>query len=633
MPLGLTQKLVMGMGGLLALTAATCAISLSLMAKTSNNVATLLDTTMAEAMYADETSISILQARRSEKDFFLRRDPKYIDRVGEAVADVKTSLGEIVELGANTERVALAQRGLEAGDRYLASIQALGEAYEARGLTHELGREGELRAAVHALETDLQDVDRDDLRVLMLMARRHEKDYLLRGDEKYLGRVDERLAEFAAAAGDVDEETQARWSGLWKTYASALRALAEAEDHIAARGEAARAASHEIEEIVEEIYTGAIAGVAPARQSLAETEAKAKTLLIGVLVSSVLFAAIVAWATVRSVVGSIRPVVARAGEIADGDLTGEALPVRTKDELGRLAGAINSMSKSLVDLVREIDSASSDVSAMSEEVAAGSTESAEQAREQESQSTQVSAAVTQMSASIEEVASQSTAVATSASEAGRNASEGELVVGETVQVIRGLAERMGVLGGVMDRLGERSEQIGAIIGVINDIAEQTNLLALNAAIEAARAGEHGRGFAVVADEVRKLADRTTEATAQVTDSVRSIQEDTRSAVQEMEDSRSRIGVGVEAAERAGESLGAITRSSGEVAGMVQSIAAATQEQTMAADEIAKALENTRASNEQSALGAAMAARAAVNLSDRSNSLRALIRSFRVNPAS
>ncbi len=630
MRLGLSQKLALGMGGLLALVGSACVIGLVVMARTGQATDRLLDTTIAEARFAEAGELALLNARRGEKHFLLRKDPAYIAKVSDSVGRLKESLSSVVGVSADAGRVAAAERGLASADRYLESIEALAAAYEERGLDHESGREGELRRAVHALETDLKEVERDDLRVLMLMARRHEKDYLLRGDEKYLAQVEQRLGEFVVATGDVEQATRDRWNGLWQTYAGALRALVDAEKRIAERSETARAAAHEIEGIVGEISEGAMAGVGPAREELSDTRSRARSMLLGVLGFGVLFAAGVAWLTIRSVVGSIRPVVARAGEIASGDLTGEPLDVLTSDELGRLTLAINEMSGALAGLVREIGSAASDVESMSGEVAAGSLESAEQAREQEAQAAQVSAAVTEMSASIEEVAGQSTSVAESASDAGRNASEGERVVGETVSVIRGLAERIETLGGVMNRLGDRSEQIGSIIGVINDIADQTNLLALNAAIEAARAGEHGRGFAVVADEVRKLADRTTEATAQVTESIRSIQEDTRSAVGEMEESRSRIGEGVSAAERAGGSLGAITRSSGAVAGMVQSIAAATQQQATAAEEISRTLDAIRASNEQSAAGAAMSAQAATSLSDRAARLRSLVGSFRVS---
>jgi methyl-accepting chemotaxis protein len=629
MNIGLRQRLGLGMGVLFALTASACVIGLVVMARTSGATDRMLDVTIAEARLGESAERAVLQARRGEKDFLLRRDPAYLDRVRGSVGTLRGDLAAIAGLTTSAERRGLAEEGLGLAETYLESIEALGEAYVERGLSHEAGREGALRAAVHALETDLEGVERDDLRVLMLMARRHEKDFLLRGDRTYLERVEARLAEFELASADVDAPTRERWGGLWRDYADALAALVEAESVIAERGEAARGASRAIEEKVTEIYTGAAAEVEPAQAALASMRSGARAMLVGVLVVSLVVAALVAWVTVRSIVRSIRPVLARADEIASGDLTGEALEVRTTDELGRLSLAVNRMSGSLTELVTRINETAVDVRSMSSDVASGSQETAAQAQEQEAQAGQVSAAVTEMSASFEEVAGQSSSAAQAATEAGSIADEGAGVVRETVETIRGLADRIRSLDGVMERLGSTSEKIGSIVEVINEIAEQTNLLALNAAIEAARAGEHGRGFAVVADEVRKLAERTTEATEEVSDSIRGIQDDTRSAVDEMRDSRERIDSGVTLTERAGSALGRITERSGEVARMVQSIAAATEQQAAAAEEISRSVDAIRVSNEQSAAGSAQAASASTMLDDRAAELQRLVGSFRV----
>ncbi len=178
-------------------------------------------------------------------------------------------------------------------------------------------------------------------------------------------------------------------------------------------------------------------------------------------------------------------------------------------------------------------------------------------------------------------------------------------------------------------LGKKGEQIGQIIEVINDIAEQTNLLALNAAIEAARAGEHGRGFAVVADEVRKLAERTTTATEEVARSIKEIQSETDGAVRTIEAGSQRVAKGVELANSAGEALSQIVATSQTVAGMVQSIAAAAEQQSAASEQISRSIEQINAVTLESTQGATQAAQAASQLSQQAETLQALVGRFKV----
>jgi methyl-accepting chemotaxis protein len=181
----------------------------------------------------------------------------------------------------------------------------------------------------------------------------------------------------------------------------------------------------------------------------------------------------------------------------------------------------------------------------------------------------------------------------------------------------------------VEALGVRGEQIGSIIATINDIADQTNLLALNAAIEAARAGEHGRGFAVVADEVRKLAERTTQATNEVSSSIQAIQSETRAAVERMEEGVAEVVKGVELAGTAGQSLTMIVNSSGEVTHMIQSIAAAAEEQSAAAEQVSRSVEAIAIETRETTEGTRQAVQAAADLSNRAESLRRLVSQFKV----
>ncbi|MFO0492942.1 MAG: methyl-accepting chemotaxis protein, partial [bacterium] len=212
---------------------------------------------------------------------------------------------------------------------------------------------------------------------------------------------------------------------------------------------------------------------------------------------------------------------------------------------------------------------------------------------------------------------------------GKDAHDGGEVVQQTVIEMKGIAQQVNESAGAVSSLGKKSEQIGQIIGVINDIADQTNLLALNAAIEAARAGEHGRGFAVVADEVRKLAERTQKATEEVAQSIREIQTETTTAVSKMQAGTTKVTAGVELAASAGSALSKITASSQNLRAMVQSIAAAAEEQSAASGEIAKNVERINAVTRESTQGATQSASAASQLSAQAETLQQLVGKFKI----
>ncbi len=328
----------------------------------------------------------------------------------------------------------------------------------------------------------------------------------------------------------------------------------------------------------------------------------------------------------------ITAMIERLKRIADGDLT-QRVEVKRRDEFGELADSFNVSVKKLHDTIVEVETATHEVASAATQISASSDEMAKGISEQTQQVTQVSAAVEQMSASIVEVARKSGEAANNAGEAGRVAAEGGHTVDQTIEGMRAISEAVSASAASVTELGKRGEQIGQIIDVINDIADQTNLLALNAAIEAARAGEHGRGFAVVADEVRKLADRTTKATAEVAESIKAIQTETGEAVQRMNAGTGQVQSGVERATQAGKSLGQIVNSAKEVAGMIQSIAAAAEEQSAASEEVSRNVELISSVTRQTNEGANQAASAASQLSAKAEQLQTLIGRFQVNKGS
>ncbi|MCU0689685.1 MAG: methyl-accepting chemotaxis protein, partial [Phycisphaerales bacterium] len=355
-----------------------------------------------------------------------------------------------------------------------------------------------------------------------------------------------------------------------------------------------------------------------------------KVIIVSVTVVALIVGITAALLIARSVIKPITAITNRLKDIAEGegDLTQRVDETRG-DELGVLGKWFNVFVVRIQNLMQEVSASSKQVAAASTEIAASAEEMAAGLDKQTQQTQQVSAAVEEMSASVVEVARKSSEASANAKDAGEQASNGGEVVMQTVTEMKAIASQVTESANSVNNLGTKSEQIGQIIAVINDIADQTNLLALNAAIEAARAGEHGRGFAVVADEVRKLAERTTQATEEVAKSIREIQGDTKSAVECIEAGTQKVTSGVQLATNAGRALEQIVASSQALGSMVQAIAAAAEQQSAASTQISKSVESINAVTREAAEGAQQSSKAAADLSAQAENLQKLVGRFKI----
>jgi len=312
--------------------------------------------------------------------------------------------------------------------------------------------------------------------------------------------------------------------------------------------------------------------------------------------------------------------------MATGNLT-ERINSEFKGEHALIKNSINTVANSLNKALEEVSeavdataSASNQITSSTEEMAAGS-------QEQTQQTTEVASAVEEMTKTILENTKNATFAAGAAKAAGDKAKEGGKVVSETINGMNKISEVVKKSAETVQELGKSSDQIGEIVQVINDIADQTNLLALNAAIEAARAGEQGRGFAVVADEVRKLAERTTKATKEIAAMIKQIQQDTNNAVVSMEQGTEEVEKGKVLANRAGDSLKEIVSASEKVLDIVAQVAAASEEQSTTAELISKNLEAINTVSQESASGTQQIAKASEDLNRLTLNLENLISRF------
>ncbi|NTV48580.1 MAG: methyl-accepting chemotaxis protein [Geobacteraceae bacterium] len=317
-----------------------------------------------------------------------------------------------------------------------------------------------------------------------------------------------------------------------------------------------------------------------------------------------------------------------ASQLASGNLTVRAA-VTSRDELGVIGDSFNQIANTLQSAMERIHSCSDALTDAAGELRANAEQIATGSEHVAAQAASVATAGEEMAATSNDIASNCTMAVESANRACNTATSGAVVVQKTVDGMSRIAVKVQESARTVESLGERSDQIGAIIGTIEDIADQTNLLALNAAIEAARAGEQGRGFAVVADEVRALAERTTRATKEIGGMIKNIQMETRSAVTAMEEGVQEVERGTEDASQSGSALEEILSQVNEVTGQINQIATAAEEQTATTNEISGNMQRITDVVQETATSSQMTAAAASRLADLAEELRGIVNQFQL----
>jgi len=322
----------------------------------------------------------------------------------------------------------------------------------------------------------------------------------------------------------------------------------------------------------------------------------------------------------------LQRVVAHVAAVARGDLR-TALEMDQTGEFGELSGSVNQMVADLREVIRQIGTVSTEMASVAEELSATTTQIATANEEVSAQSQAVASGSEEMGATVEEVARNAARVNDASSEAHQVSRDGAEVIAQTAHAVGEIASVVERAAATVQALGEQSEKIGGVVEVIEDIADQTNLLALNAAIEAARAGEHGRGFAVVADEVRKLAEKTVKATQEISRTVAAIQAESRQAVQAMASGRETVVRGAALGGQAAASMRTIETSVSSASAQTAQIATATEQLSVTIREMVANLDQIAQGVEQNSSATVEISRTAHLVAERADALRALTARF------
>jgi methyl-accepting chemotaxis protein len=440
-------------------------------------------------------------------------------------------------------------------------------------------------------------------------------------------------------AGLVSDETdRANYNGLkiafdmyLEGYEDALKAsnTGKADDATAALYGKVIPAEQAMQQAIEKASAYNLKLQEQASAEVAAVYHRAVTIFVVVILVGVVALAGFGFMIYRAVKGplaTMEKMVERIGR--DLDFT-QRVPVSSRDEVGVTVAAFNRLLDTLQGSFREITAAVGGVTDQATQMALAARGMSDNSAAASESAANMAATVEEVTVSINHVSDRATEANDVSRRSGEIAGVGEGVISDTVAEINGIAERVHKASGQIDQLARESANIGAVVSVIKEVADQTNLLALNAAIEAARAGEQGRGFAVVADEVRKLAERTALSTQEIGSLISTIQRGADEAVSSMREVVDRVEQGVKKAEQAGSSIRQIRAGAGQVVDMVEDISHAIREQSAASTNIAQQVERIAQMSEETSDAAMNTANAAGQLQELANKMQSTVARYRV----
>ncbi|PKM13499.1 MAG: methyl-accepting chemotaxis protein [Gammaproteobacteria bacterium HGW-Gammaproteobacteria-5] len=592
---------------------------------------------------------SILAARGAERDYALTRQSSSAEALHGSLQQLNQKLAGLTTSSDAAERAYLT-RISQAADEYAQKFDRYMQLIE-RGVA--LRTRMQEAAQVSREEFEFIELDMyDAVRVLRLEGDRLKGSDPLTVAEATSGLtkqiLDMRTLENVYVANSSDEAATS-WSDLhgnvttigsnlkiWLNddqKASMDKALAELDQYRLAFDEFRQnrserlALEQSMAQQSEVVIAAADEALANASSAMQQQKGSSYMLLGVIGALAILVGLLAATVISRMIVGPLRNTVQQAQRVASGDLTYSAASPR-RDEVGQLQNAMHDMTESLRNLIGRIGGSVSQIAAAADQLSAVTAQTSAGVQTQRVETEQVATAMHEMAATVQEVARNAEQASNAARQADQQARQGDLVVQDAVGQISNLAGEVNQSAHAIEALHAESGRIGSVLEVIRAVAEQTNLLALNAAIEAARAGEQGRGFAVVADEVRALARRTHDSTEEIEGLIANLQRVAQQAVEQMQSSRDLTQRTVDLANEAGVALGRITESVSTIEQMNQQIAAAAEQQSAVAENISESVTRVRDIGDQSASATEHTASASAELARLGLELQELVRQFR-----